>query len=103
MLTKAAREQGAGSVLSVSVVFLRTEYESLFLANHENLPRLKPGAVQVTDVEKKRGPKEWLRDHLADGYVNVSDQEPFTRQLDFALVRERMPSSAAWNEPWTNS
>jgi hypothetical protein len=79
-LAKRATAAGAGRQFSFAVVFLRQEFESLFLAVADQLPGLKPDAsIPPEPEENPRDAKGWLHKNLADGY------NPTDRQLD--LVR----------------
>jgi hypothetical protein len=101
--TRIARQQGAGSVFSVAVVFALQEFESWLIAGVEVLagkplsPKGRPGVKKETvapegDLEQHpRDAKGWLRRCMHSGYKPTVDQEPLTRllveQLD--VVRNR--------------
>ena len=86
-----------------AVVLAYREYESLFLPCVELMagralpgpggarPGLRPDARYEGDFEAKRGVKEWLSQHMAPrrAYKPRVDQLPFTRMVDFAVVREK--------------
>jgi hypothetical protein len=92
-LSRAARQEGAGSMFSVASVFALQEYESWLIAGVEalagkplppdNRPGIRAGTVAPTDdlEAKPRDAKQWLRQHMDSGYKPTTDQEPLTRLL----------------------
>jgi hypothetical protein len=91
-LAEKARDAGAGKIFSAATVFACMEYESWLLACADRLaglvlpdgrPGLRTGTPPPTgDIEKApRDAKNWLADHIDDGYQQTRDQEPFTRLM----------------------
>jgi hypothetical protein len=80
-IAQRATAAGAGTTFSFAAVFLRQEYESLLIAANQ-LPGLKPGVtLPPTPEEDPRGAKEWLHDHLTDGYNPTDRQLELTRAV----------------------
>ncbi len=88
-VAQRATASGAGTTFSFATVFLRQEYESLFLAVADQLPGLRPGApLPPSPEEAPRDAKGWLHDHLADGYNPIARQLELTRAVqDWTPVR----------------
>src|SRR5206468_4107275 len=88
LLAGRAIEAGAGSLYSLAVVFLRSEYESLLIAVADQLPKIRPATRLPPDIEQApRDAKGWLDDNLTDGYTSTDDQERLTR-----AVKDRSPA-----------
>lgn len=89
-----------------AVVLAHREYEAFFLpciarmagreiVHHGNLrrPGLLAGTSFSGDPQDIRGVKEWLSSHMPYGhsYKPTVDQLPFTRMIDFGMLRESDP------------
>ncbi len=82
-LAERAVQAGAGKLFSFAVVFLRQEYESLFLALADKLPGLKAGVqLPPSPEESPRDAKRWLHESLADGYKPTEHQLELTRAIE---------------------
>lgn len=87
-LAERARSTGAGRLFSVSVVFVRQEFESLLIAGYSSLPGCRPNvALPPYPEEAPRGAKEWLADNLDGGYKETQHQVMLTRAVDLDLIR----------------
>ncbi|MBY0457723.1 MAG: DUF4276 family protein [Gemmataceae bacterium] len=82
LLAERARDAGAGTIFSFAAVFLRQEYESLFIAVADQLPGYTPKGTTPPDPEETpRGAKGWLHERLADGYNPTDRQLVLTRAV----------------------
>lgn len=89
-LADRARTAGAGKMFSVGVVFLLQEFESLFIAGYESLPKRKSGVQLPENVEEApRNAKGWLKKHLEDGYGEIPNQKEMAEIVDIELIRQQ--------------
>ena len=89
-LADRARTAGAGKMFSVGVVFLLREFESLFIAGYNSLPKRKSGVQLPENVEEApRNAKGWLKKHLEDGYGEIPNQKELAEIVDIGLIRQQ--------------
>ncbi len=89
VLAQRAVGAGAGSTFSFAAVFLRQEFESLFIALASQLPELKAVAEPPAQPEESpRDAKGWLHDNLTNGYNPTQHQLELTR-----AVRDWVPAA----------
>jgi hypothetical protein len=88
-IAQRARVEGAGTLFSFAVVFLRQEYESMLLAVGNQLPGLRAGVtLPAAPEEAPRDAKGWLHDNLIGGYNPTEHQLELTRAVrDWTAVR----------------
>ena len=90
MMAQRAVEAGGGSLFSVAVVFIRQEYESLLVAAARQFPGIPNDTEYPPNVEEApRDAKDWLDQHLPEGYTPTVDQRTLTNAvIDWQPIRE---------------
>jgi len=96
LLAERARGAGAGTLFSVACVFAMREFESWLIGGIASLAgrTLPDGSAGVTpdatfpkDAEMIRGCKEWLAQHMKNGYNPTIHQLPLVNMLDLRMLR----------------
>lgn len=96
-ILEAAKEIGAGTKFSLSVVFADQEYESWFIAARDQLAGTQINGISLkrgnfldvpSPIESRRDAKGWVRKHLMPSYNEEAHQGLLTKEMlkDASLV-----------------
>ena len=83
--------------LPIAIVLACKEYEAWFLASIETFSgrySLPDGMIAPPDVERIRGAKEWITDHMVEGkiYKETIHQPAWSAQMNLSLAANRSRS-----------